>query len=366
MKLKKTLVYMAMLMIGLGFVACAGDEASSTDTDILAGEGVPVEVLVIKPENVQKNISFSGILQPVHSVDIMAEVSGKIIKINKKLGEIVTTSDVLAEIDDEIPLSNYRQGKSTVLSAENNLKIAELNLKSDEDLFASGDISKLAYENALLGVKTAEANHLLALANLSRMEKAYKDTRIKSPISGYVSRKYVDIGTMVNPNMSVYRVVDLSALKINIGVPQEMIPVIRPGSEARVYVSAYSGELLSGKVRYVSPQADERTGSFNVEVHVTNRGPELIPAGMTARIEIVLDKQEGIIALPNYAIVQQDNQFHIYKVEKNHAVLTPVEVGEGFENRRIVINGLVMGDTVITVGMKNLSGDDVVVIERYE
>ena len=357
---------MAMLLVGSGFISCGGDEAGSSTDTAVPGESIPVEVLLIKPENVQKNISFSGILQPVHSVDILAEVSGKITKINKKLGEVVSTQDVLAEIDDEIPLSNYRQAKSTVLSAENNLKIAELNLKSDEELFASGDISKLAYENASLSVKTAEANHLMALANLSRMDKAYKDTRIKSPINGHISRKYVDIGTMVNPNTPVYRVVDLSALKISIGVPQEVIPMIRPGSEGRVYVSAFSGEALTGKVRYVSPQADERTGSFNVEVHVPNNAQKLIPAGMTARVEIVLDKQEDIIALPDYAFIQQNNEFQIYKVEKNRAVMTPVEVGDSFENRRIVRDGLSMGDTVITVGIKNLIGNDAVIIERFE
>ena len=107
----------------------AQHESSNPQTE---GRVVPVEAMVMKYKNIEENIPLTGILRPIRSVDIVAEVSGKITKIVKSLGEKVSPRDTLAFIDDEIPYNNYRQAKSQVLSAENNLKISQLNLKSDK------------------------------------------------------------------------------------------------------------------------------------------------------------------------------------------------------------------------------------------
>ena len=124
----------------------------------------------------EQNFPMTALFKPLHQVDVLAEVSGEIKEIIKNLGDMVTSRDTLAFIDDLIPYNQYRQANAQVLSAENNLKIARLNLKSDKELFENGDISNLAYENSALAVLTAEANHLSALASLSLVEKSYRDT----------------------------------------------------------------------------------------------------------------------------------------------------------------------------------------------
>ena len=207
-----------MLALIIGCTKPGGESEGGADASAAMQQpGVPVEALVLKTKSAEQNISVTGVLKPMHSVEIVAEVSGKVQKLYKKLGDYVSTRDTMAVIDDVIPLSNYRQAESQVLSAKNNLKIAQLNLESDRELFENGDISELAYENSLLAFKSAEANHLSALANLSSMEKMYMDTRVMSPIAGLVSRKYIDIGTMVSPNTPLFRVVELSKLKIEVG-----------------------------------------------------------------------------------------------------------------------------------------------------
>ncbi len=184
---------------------------------------VPVEVMLVAKQNLEATIPFTGVLAPSRSVDIISEVSGNVQKINKKLGHGVSTKDVLAVIDDEVPYNQFQQAHAQKLSAENSLKIAQLNLESDNILFANDDISKISYENSILAVKTAEANQLSAIANLSLLEKNYNNTKINSPISGIISRKYIELGTMVNIGMPIYRVVDLSSLKIEIGISQDLV-----------------------------------------------------------------------------------------------------------------------------------------------
>jgi RND family efflux transporter MFP subunit len=339
------------------------DATTTVEVQKTTMKGIPVEAMIIQEKEVQQDVPLTAVLQPLHTVDIVAEVSGKVKQINKKLGDAVNLEDVLATIDDKIPLSNYRQSKSQVLSAENNLKIAQLNLKSDEQLLKTGDISELQFEQSQLAVKTAEANHLSALANLSIMEKTYQDTRIKSPIKGLISRKYIDIGMMVNPNMPLYRVVDLTTLKMEVGIPQSLITSVQVGSKAQIRISGFPNETFDGYVRYISPQADEQSGAFTVELHVKNTRSQKIRAGMTAKVDITLVKFGAQLVIPKYALVTKNGSEYVYKIRQDKARLIDVTTGETFGSQIIINDGLMQGDTIVIVGMKNLGMETDIWIE---
>lgn len=324
---------------------------------------VPVEVIVASKQNLEATIPFTGVLAPSRSVDIISEVSGKVQKINKKLGQVVSTKDVLALIDDEVPYNQFQQAQAQKLSADNSLKIAQLNLESDNILFDNNDISKIAYENSVLAVKNAEANQLSTIANLSLLEKNYNNTRIKSPISGIISRKHIELGTMVNIGLPIYRVVDLSILKIEIGISQDMVNYVKVGSQANVQISALNNQNFNGIVQYISPQANEQTGTFKAEIYVPNTSEIEIRAGMTASIELDISNKEKLLSVPNYALVTKNGDHFIYKVKNNLAELYKIDIGQSLGNNTIVNSGLIEGDTIVVVGMKNLGEKTSVFIE---
>ena len=358
-------IYISIVgFIFMAVIACT--ESQTQDDPMQIKTQVPIEATIAKKKTVDQIIPLSGILQPINAVDIVAETSGKIKKINKNLGDRVTPADILALIDDRVPFSQYRQAKAQVLSAENNLEIAKLNLESDKELFESGDISKLEYENTVLALKTAEANHLSALANLSLAEKTYLDTKISPEISGIVSRKYVELGTMVSSGMPVYRIVDLSLLKIEAGVPQNLIGLIHQNTNAEIVISALNNKKIGGTVKYISPQADESTGTFSIEIHVKNTKENQIKAGMTAKINLALSGNTEQIILPDYALVNKDGARAVYKIKNNKALLTEVTVGQTIGSQVIIDGGVVEGDTIVTVGMKNLGLSTPVFVENIQ
>jgi membrane fusion protein, multidrug efflux system len=371
MKFKNILLSLLILFLMFNLNSCGNkpveelpvEDQTKEPGTIENKQKIPVEALIVKLKKLEQNIPLTGILKPLHEVDIIAEVSGKAEVINKKLGDAVTTKDTLAIIDEKIPLSNYRQAKSQVLTADNNLKIAKLNFKSDEELFKNGDISELAYENSRLAVKSAEASRLSALANLSLLEKNYRDTRITSPIAGLIARKNIDIGTMVTPNLPVYRVVDLTILKIRVGVPQSMINRVQVGSEAKVQISALNNQVFGGEVRYISPQTDESTGAFTIEAHVQNTKNLKIRAGMTAKVDLILKDKDEKLIIPDHALISKNGNNHLYKIIDGIARLTEVTIGETIGSQVIVSEGLAEGDTIVVVGMKNLGIDTNVWIE---
>ncbi len=324
---------------------------------------IPVEVGIVKKEITRQNIPLTGIIQPIFEVGLIAESTGRVKRITKNLGAYVTPKDTIAFIDDRVPLSQYKQAQALVLSAQNNLKIAKLNLESDNELFKSGDISKLEHENSILAVKTAEANYLSAQATLSLTEKAFLDTRITSPISGFISRKNIEKGSMVNNGMSLFRVVDLSTLKIEVGIPQNFINLISVGSEAQITISALNEKMVLGHVKYLSPQADETNGTFKAEIHFRNSKSDLIRAGMTARINLSLTNTNKQVVIPDYALIAKNGGHAVYKISNKRAILNPVSILQTFGSQVVISEGISEGDTIVFVGMKNLGLNTPVWIE---
>ena len=351
-----------MVLMTLG---CGEDETKPAAAADVAAEGriVPVEAMIVCQQMVEQSVPLIGILQAGREVEIVAEVQGKVEELNAELGEEVTVQDTLARIDERIPLSQYRQARAQVLAAENGLEIARLNFGSDGELFASGDISRLAYDNSGLAVKATEAQLQAALAQLSAAEKQYVDTRITAPIDGLIARRHVEVGTMVSPGMPLFRVVDLAVVKIEVGVPQGLISRVRPGDLARVTVSALGGRSFEGTVRFVSPQAEPATGAFGVEVHVENSADLSLKAGMTAQVEMAFSDRMERLAIPEHAMVTRNGDRYAYKIEGDVARLTRISVAEVMGGQVIVAEGLVEGDTIVVVGMKNLGVETRVRIE---
>lgn len=367
--MQKSILFIYLISFTLlVFISCAQDEVPQEEiadkvVENVSDKGIPVEVLVIKKQVLRQEVTLSGVIQPIHKVDIISEVSGKVTRIIKDLGQRITSRDTLAYVDDEIPFSNYKQAQAQWLSAKNNLKIAQLNLDSDQTLFDSGDISELAYQSSQLALKTAEANLLSAKSALTVAKKGYRDTRITSPFSGQISRSHLDLGMMVQPGMSVYQVVDLSTLKLELGLSQDIIRFLQVGSDVQLSISALDGKKYDGTVKFISPAADEMSGTFTAEIHIPNPGKSGIRAGMTARATLFLSDPEPLIAVPDEALIRHNGITELYRVEQGKAVVTNVSLGSKRGSQTIVNTGLAAGDTIVVVGQDQLGINSTVWIE---
>ena len=362
-------IFTAIFIFSFLFISCESENAQIEPgkevNNANSNDDVPVEVLVIKETKIEQKLPLTGVLLPNNSVDIVAEVSGKVISVKKELGDYINANSTLAVIDYTVPESQFKQAEAQVFSTKNNLKIVESNLNSDKILFENGDISDLEYQNSQLTVKNAEAQYLSTLAALSAAKKSYEDTRIKSPISGIVSRKNIEYGSMVALGTTVYRVVDLSSLKLRVSVPQEMINRVKINDKAIVIISAIEGKSFNGVVKRISPQADESTGGFTIEINVPNE-KNIIKAGMTAKIELIISKKEKALSIPDYALVTKNDESYVYKITGDFAELTRIDIGETYGRNIIVESGLNINDRIVTVGMKNLGIKTKVKIENQK
>ena len=214
-----------------------------------------------------------------------------------------------------------------------------------------------------MALNTAKANLLSTQAALTAVRKTYRDTRITSPFSGQISRSHLDRGMMVQPGMALYQVVDLSTAKIELGLPQDIIGLLKVGSEVELHVSALNDRLFKGYVKFISPSADEKSGTFSAEIHIPNTVRSGIRAGMTARATLFLSDPEPLIAVPNESLIRHNDDADIYKVNNGIAEITRVQLGAQRGTQTIVREGLAEGDTIVIVGQKLLGKSSKIWIE---
>lgn len=352
--------FVLFVLIVIAVVSCGPKENEAVED---GKNEIPVEAYVVNSTSINQTLPFTTTLKPIHEVDLIAEVSGEVLNVQKELGDYVSLKDTLAYIDDDIPESQYRQAQSQLISAENNVKIAEINLKSDEELFERDDISELAFEQSQLGLKSAKASYFAAAASYEQLKKGYLETRITSPIKGFISRKYINLGTVVSPGMPVYHVVDISVLKCQISVAQALISRVHVGSKVHVTLSTLKNQSFNGVVKHISPQADERTGGFGVEIHIPNSKDFKIKAGVTAKVDLTISELGEQVVIPDHSVVKKNQLDYVYRIQNGKASLLEISIYEIVGNQMVVESGLAKGDTIVVVGMENLGVETPVWIE---
>lgn len=352
----------ALSFAALALCSCAISCGPQEDSDAggAAGPGVdtapavPVRARVVRQEHVEEAIEVTGVIAPHRAVDVVAETGGRLTRVSVDVGHRVSAGDTLAVIDDRVAASRLEHAKAQVLSVRNKLEIARLNFESDRQLLDSGDISRLAFETSRFAVKSAEAELKSNQAELSRARKGFEDTRLTSPIDGWISRKHVELGAMMTAGNAAFRVVDLTTMKITLGIPQAAIGRVAAGGDVRITVDALGGRTNDGYVRHVSPQAEETTGAFPVEVHVANTTGMAIRAGMTARCRVILRDSGLQFVVPGSAVVARDGKEYVYRILAGVARLSEVETRATFGAHVAVEAGLEQGDSIVVEGMNRL------------
>jgi membrane fusion protein (multidrug efflux system) len=324
---------------------------------------VPVEVTVLAPRSLSETAVLTGVLEASRAVDVVSEVSGEVISIRKDLGDGVSRADILASVDKKIPRENLNQADAMLMAADAAYKVAQVDFQRDSTLFADGTSSQAIYEKSRLALTAAEAELLSARASRELAARRLADTDIRAPFAGYISRRDCEIGSYVAPGMPTFRVVDIDSLRLRLGVSQANLTRLKPGMTVRITAEALGDRVFEGRIRAVSPEADEMTRTFTVEVILANPEGNPLRDGLVVRATLVLDTHSDVLAVPREAILRQGAGAYVFVVEDSLAARRNIRLGALIDNHYVVDDGLVLGDHVVTVGMQNLRDGIRVLVE---
>ena len=301
-----------------------------------------VSVDKVAKKSLSETLSLVGNITANNDVNIISEAAGKITAVFAKVGDYKQAGSVLLQVDDELK-------KAAFMSAEANYEKANKDYERFQSLHQQNSVTDSQLDQAKLGATIAEAQYLTAKRQLN-------DTQIKTPISGFVSARYVDIGSMVQgapqPTL-VANVVDISLLKVKLNLAERDAFLIKMGDQVKVTVDVYPGVIFNGRIESISSKGDE-SHTFPVEIIIINEKTHPLKAGMFARVEFTSLKSKETLAIPRESLVGSVKEPQVYVVEKGIAKLRNLTVGSQSGTYIQVLQGLKEGETIVVNGQNNL------------
>jgi HlyD family secretion protein len=252
-------------------------------------------------------VSANGNVNPVTSVNVGTQVSGTILKLHADFNSLVKEGQLLAELDPALFNAALAQSEANLNSAQAALRLAQTKEARTRSLVGKGFISQAELDTAVKELEAAQAQVELVRAQVARDKTNLRYTVIRSPISGVVVARNVELGQTVAASFNtptLFQIArDLAQMQIETSVAEADIGGIKEGLPARFRVDAFPGQFFQGTVKQVrlNPTIQSNVVSYTVIVSAENPEGKLKP-GMTAFVQITANRREGVLRVPNAAL----------------------------------------------------------------
>ncbi|MBN2264832.1 MAG: efflux RND transporter periplasmic adaptor subunit [Candidatus Aminicenantes bacterium] len=276
---------------------------------------------VVGKGDIEALVVTSGTLNPIETVDVGAQVSGKIVKLNADFNSIVKEGQIVAELDQE-PLrmkidqneANYKSRLASLEQAKVNLQIAEKAYERAKSLFDKNllsveemDVAEASFLNAKSSLISSEASLAQAKStlDLSKVDLGY--SIIRAPVDGVVITRQVNVGQTLQSSYQapvLFQIAtDLTKMKVECSVDESDIGKVKEGQQVRFTVEAYPNENFKGVVQQVrfSPETVSNVVTYTTIVNVDNPQKKLLP-GMTATVSIIVGEAKDVLRVSNAAL----------------------------------------------------------------
>jgi len=254
-----------------------------------------------------QNVSANGTLSPVTLVNVGTQVSGTVKKLHVDFNDIVKAGQILAELDDSLLVAAAGQSEASIASALASLDLARANEERIKSLFAQEYVSRQELDQAIQTRKAADAALRLARAQNDRDRANLGYSVIRSPVSGVVVDRQIDLGQTVAASFQtpvLFKIAqDLAQMQIYTSFAEADIGNIRVDQPVRFTVDAFPNRSFKGSVKQLrlNPTTTQNVVTYNVVVEVENPDQVLLP-GMTAYVSIVVAQKKDVLTVPNAAL----------------------------------------------------------------
>ena len=350
---KKLLIALAMCMaLGTG----CSDKNAEEEKKLRS-----VEITTAGEDEIASEFAYTGKVAASKEVSVVPTVPGKVTNFNFDVGDKVTKGAVLFNVDTADLNNSLRSAEA----GYNVAKLARDNAKNTYDnnklLFDEEIISKMEYDQIKYAYEAAEAQLASVEVQLDTLKKSISDCSVTSPMNGVVATRGVEVGGFASQAAPAYTVMDLSVVKVEVGVSEQVVNTIEVGDEVSVLMTAVSEEPLTGVVATVAPAVGQ-TGMYTVKIELDN-ADGMIKVGMMAEVKFTAEKSEDAIVLPRNAVITKDDETYVYVVKDGTAKKVMVELGIDAGDTIEITKGLKKGDDVVTKGQTYISdGEEVNVV----
>ena len=306
------------------------------------------DVAAVEARELRLALPLAGSLAPLDQATVKSKVSGVVLATMVQEGMSVAAGQVIARLDAADQRARVAQQQAALDEANARLSLAKKNNANSGALLKQNYISQNAFDTTQNSVELAHASVKAMAAQLQLAQLALADTTIRAPLAGVISKRHVQAGEKLAPDMPAFTIVNLRQLTLEAQVPASEVPRVKIGQEVRFRVDGFAGRDFAGKVARISPTAEAGSRSMLVYVSVDNSDAAL-RGGMFAKGTITTEKSAVAPLVPLVAIRTEQGRQVVYTIEANKVVAQPVTLGMRSEDEGLaqVTSGLYQGASVI-------------------
>ncbi len=347
----RKLAYWSVALAMAGILACGGEEKAEDNAAenqrggrpgmgamARTGASIPVEVKTVGRGNIAATLLTYTSLEAERHVDVVSRTQGLVEAILVEEGDRVEEGQPLAQLDtDALEL--------TLQEREVNMNSLEANYNRSQELLEQELLSSQEFEQTKFQFEAARTQYESA-----KLQLAY--ATVRSPFTGIVTERLIEVGNLVNANDVVFRTADLDPLLARIYVPEKDIAQVRPGQTVRIKVEG-SDRTHAGSVARISPIVDPQSGTVKVTVEIRDRRGSLRP-GMFTTVNLVIAIHDNVLQVEKKALVAEAEGSYAFLFQDGSAEKRLLEIGIAEGDYVEVLSGLSDGDSIITVGQEGL------------
>ncbi len=359
------------IVFGLAAIAVFGVAALRWDRQSLLVPWSPgsaafspeTTIVVLRDTRSHELVTAGGYTVTHSKVHLGSQLTGKIKRLTVDKGDHVKAGDLIAELENESYQIEVTRATADAGVAKASADRYRRHISRTSELYRRQSVSKDEFEEARRLADTSSLSHEVAEAGRAAAVCEYNKTFIRSPMSGVVVKKFLNVGDMVSPmipyteNMDtlctgspIVSLVDPSDIKIEVDVSEDSIAKVRLGQSADVIPTVHPDPRLKAEVCRIAVEANRKKHAIQVELRLNGPVPDYLKPEVEVKVNIFCDGTEGgaaVLLLDKRAVLQKDDTRFAYVVEHGRAVLRPVDVTHGDETHFQVVRGVREGDRLI-------------------
>lgn len=329
--------------------------------DAAAQQVMPLETVnveAVRQQDWQPKLSSVGTVVAKQGIVVRNEMEGVVRDIQFEAGSTVNSGELLVQLDVDIELSQLRFAEAT---AEGAVRI----FKRASELFESNSISEADYSSTDTALK--EAN-----AQVDNIKAVIEKKTIKAPFSGQLGIRRISIGQFLDKGSQVVSLQTLDPVYVEFSLPQQRLGELSRGLKVVVTSDSYPGQGFKGEITAIEPQVDMATRNVLVQATMENSNGSLKP-GMFVNVEVNLAKSESKLFIPassvqysaigEYVFVIDGESENVNGMQGLAVIHQVIELGISRGDFIEVVNGLNLGDRVISTGVFKIRPETRVVID---
>lgn len=290
-------------------------------------KAVTYDIVTPSLQTIAKMSVATGKIEPRNEVEIKPQISGIISEIYKEAGQKVAVGEIIALVKVIPEMSQLNSAESRINVAKIDLERVEEQYNRDKDLYNKKVLAREEYETSRANylkakeeLQNAKDSYEIVRDGIARRSGVYSNTQIRSTITGTILDIPVKVGNSViqsnnfNDGTTIATIADLGDMIFEGKIDETEVGRIREGMPIVLKIGALQGQTFDATLEYISPKGTEENGAVMFEMKAAARIPDsvLVRSGYSANAEIILDKRENVLAIPESSVVFENDSSFVY------------------------------------------------------